>query len=160
INLSGVDSYQVSAATLGELNLLQSTNVNASAVVGAENTFNLELSGKSLANLELVGPDRIANFHFNMDDIPAEVRDNIEIVAEGNGHVRVEILPISLEDLPGVGGALNTITGTLTGAVNELLGVVDSLVNNPLTSPFIKVNGISELGQSIDALNNLETALS
>src|SRR5699024_3346719 len=142
------------------INLLQQTNVSASAVEGMENTFDLSLSGKSIANLELIGPERIANFYVDLENIPADVRDGIEIVAQGDGHVRVEILAISLEDLPGVGDLLNTITGTLTGTVDELLDVINRIVNNPLTSNFIEVEGIDELGQAIAALNYLESALS
>src|SRR5699024_7281776 len=160
MNLPGFGTHEVSAATLGEINLLQQTNVSASAVEGMENTFDLSLSGKSIANLELIGPERIANFYVDLENIPADVRDGIEIVAQGDGHVRVEILPISLEDLPGVGDLLNTITGTLTGTVDELLDVINRIVNNPLTSNFIEVEGIDELGQAIAALNNLESALS
>src|SRR5699024_2974306 len=57
-NIPGFEAHYASAATLAEVNLLQSTNVTATA--NGENDFALEVSGQSLANLELLGPDRVA----------------------------------------------------------------------------------------------------
>ena len=64
LNVPGFENHYVSAATLAEVNLLQSTNVTATA--NDTNDFALEVSGQSLANLELLGPDRVAVFQLDL----------------------------------------------------------------------------------------------
>ena len=87
------DYHSVDAASLAEVNLLSNTTVTSSAVAGQENTYNLSMQGTALANLEVLGPDRVALFKVNLEDIPEQLRDQVEITADG-AHVRVELLQL------------------------------------------------------------------
>src|SRR5690606_28581176 len=82
----------------------------------------------------------------------------------GTAHVRAELLPISLADLSGVLTPVLTtvdgLVGTLTSTVAGLTPTLNALLSdNGLTGGLITVEGLDELNDTIDALNNIDNAL-
>src|SRR5699024_8739791 len=130
-NVPGFEMNYVSAATLAEVNLLQSTNVTATA--NDTNDFALEVSGQSLANLELLGPDRVAVFQLDLSGLSQEVQDQIEIVAS-DANVSVDLTAVTMDDLPILNDAIGGITSTATGLVANVLEVVDDLQSSIIPS--------------------------
>src|SRR5699024_5859921 len=72
-NVPGFENHVVSAATLAEVNLLQSTNVTATE--NGVNDYNLTVDGQALANVELLGPERVAVFQLDLSGLSQEVFD-------------------------------------------------------------------------------------
>src|SRR5699024_8755702 len=157
LNVPGFENHYVSAATLAEVSLRQSTNVTATA--NDTNDFALEVSGQSLANLELLGPDRVAVFQLDLSGLSQEVQDQIEIVAS-DANVSVDLTAVTMDDLPVLNNAIGGITSTATGLVADVLSTVDRLLDNALLRPFVTIEGVDELSGAVDALNNLDQAIS
>src|SRR5699024_10569580 len=157
LNVPGFENHYVSAATLAEVNLLQSTNVTATA--NDTNDFALEVSGQSLANLELLGPERVAVFKLDLSGLSQEVQDQIEIVAS-DANVSVDLTAVTMDDLPVLNNAIGGITSTATGLVEDVLKVVDDLQKSIIPDRLLTIEGISELEQALAALNNLDQAIS
>src|SRR5699024_8076880 len=156
-NVPGFETHQVSAASLAEVNLLQSTNV--SATENGVNDYNLTVDGQALANVELLGPDRVAVFQLDLSGLSQEVQDQIAIVAS-DANVSVDLTAVTMDDLPVLNDAIGGITSTATGLVRDVLDTVDQLLDNALIRPFVEVEGVDELSVAVDALNNLDQAIS
>src|SRR5699024_11434956 len=77
----------------------------------------------------------------------------------GQADVRVEILPITMDELPALGSAIDELTGTLTGLVTGLIEGIDDLLPVLIPSELVEINGLTELNAAIDNLNNLNSAL-
>ncbi|WP_347836187.1 thrombospondin type 3 repeat-containing protein, partial [Gracilibacillus sp. JCM 18860] len=146
-------SIEVQAASLGEVQLLTDVNITANLTENTDTyTLDLNLTGTGLADVELVSPDRVAVFYS-----PPELADLLTVNAPAN--ISVEILPITLSDLPVVEGTIGELTSTLNTTVGELVSAVDTILDNPLTAPLINVNGLEELETALEALNNVDNAL-
>src|SRR5699024_8418739 len=98
LGIPGVQTQEVSAATIGEVNLLQSANVTA--LENAVNDYSLSVSGQALANVEVLGPDRIAVFQLDFSSLPQEIQDQVEIVSVSNAQVSVDLTAFNMSDLP------------------------------------------------------------
>ncbi|PWU67330.1 adhesive domain-containing protein, partial [Gracilibacillus dipsosauri] len=145
-------SIEVQAASLGEVQLLTDVNITANLTENTDTyTLDLNLTGTGLADVELVSPDRVAVFY------SPELADLLTVNAPAN--ISVEILPITLSDLPVVEGTIGELTSTLNTTVGELVSAVDTILDNPLTAPLINVNGLEELETALEALNNVDNAL-
>src|SRR5699024_11389629 len=88
----------------------------------------------SLANLELLGPDRVAVFQLDLSGLSQEVQDQIEIVAS-DANVSVDLTAVTMDDLPVLNNAIGGITSTATGLVADVLSTVDRLLDNALLRP-------------------------
>ncbi|EUJ42048.1 adhesive domain-containing protein [Brochothrix campestris] len=97
-NLS-FDYHTVSAdtASLAQVNLLGNTSVSQTAV--GTNAYDITVAGTALADLELLGTNRKGVAQVDLSSIPEELRDQVTITSEG-AHVHVELLPITMADLP------------------------------------------------------------
>src|SRR5699024_7989222 len=67
---------------------------------------------------------------------------------------------ITMDDLPILNDAIGGITTTATGLVADVLDTVDQLLDNALLRPFVTIEGVDELSIAVDALNNLDQAIS
>jgi hypothetical protein len=142
----------VEAATLTEVGILTNTSVNAdlSNVNGTgPYNLNLTLTGTGVGDVGLVNPDTVAVFH--APDLAGDL-------SADTANVRVEILPVTMEDLPALGTLINDLTGTLTGAVSDIVGLVDDLLG-AVPDGVLEINGLEELQNSVNALTNLEGAV-
>src|SRR5699024_8926871 len=135
----------------------QNTNVTASE--NGENDYNLTVDGQALANVELLGPDRVAVFQLDLSGLSQEVQDQLEIVAS-DANVSVDLTAVTMDDLPILNDAIGGITSTATGLVANVLEVVDDLQSSIIPSSLLTINGVSELSGALDALNNLDQAIS
>ena len=143
--------------SLADVNLLKDVDLKADLTnndVKAPGDYKLDLTltGKNVLDLELLNPQKSAIFY------------NADVAKKwspaGEATVKVDMLPLSLADIPAVPTLLNTVIGTLGTLVGDLTGVVDGVVNsNGLTDGVITINGIAELNTAIAALNNLDNAL-
>src|SRR5699024_9410270 len=156
-NVPGFENHVVSAATLAEVNLLQSTNVTATE--NSVNDYNVTVDGQALANVELLGPERVAVIQLDLSGLSQEVQDQIEIVAS-DANVSVDLTAVTMDDLPVLNNAIGGITSTATGLVADVLSTVDRLLDNALLRPFVTIEGVDELSGAVDALNNLDQAIS
>src|SRR5699024_10348145 len=84
----GIETHEVSAASLAEVNLLQSTDVTADE--NGKNDYNLTASGQALADVEALGPDRVGVFQLDLSDLPEELQDQVEIEAS-DANVSVDL---------------------------------------------------------------------
>jgi hypothetical protein len=149
----GISKETAEAATLADVDILAGTDVEAELgnLEGpGDYTLDLKLEGTGLADVELVNPETTAVFY-----APKLAGDLGE---QATAEVRVEILPITMEDLPALKTLINTLTGTLNGLLSEVLGLVDDVLDL-LPDFLLDVEGIEELEYSINALNNLDDAL-
>src|SRR5699024_1252310 len=114
---------------------------------------------KSLAKVELLVPDRGTLFQLDLSELSQEVQDQIEIVAS-DANVSVDLTAVTMDDLPVLNNAIGGITSTATGLVADVLSTVDRLLDNALLRPFVTIEGVDELSGAVDALNNLDQAIS
>lgn len=143
------------AASLTEVQLLTGIKINANIDESAEGdpyNLHLGLTGTGVTDTELTSPDRTVVFH--APDLAGQLVHN-----GGTANVQVEILPITMEDLPALNTTLEGLQGTLTGLVTGLLTDIDNALPSLIPSSLVEVNGIDELNAAIDNLNNLNTAL-
>ncbi|MDW2886742.1 adhesive domain-containing protein, partial [Exiguobacterium artemiae] len=132
--------------SLAEVQLLTNVIVDANLTEQPGNyDLALNLTGTGLVDAEIVNPDRVAVF--NIPELAGKMSAN------GDATVSVELLPITLEDLPTLKGQLDPVAGALNTTVGNLLSIVNTVAAGSVT-------GIDELEQSLDALNNLDDALS
>src|SRR5699024_12637138 len=153
----GIEAHEVSAASLAEVNLLQSTDVTADE--NGKNDYNLTASGQALADVEALGPDRVGVFQLDLSDLPEELQDQVEIEAS-DANVSVDLTAVTMEDLPVLDEALGDITGLATGAVSDVLDTVDDLQSSIIPPELLTIEGVGELSDAVDALNNLDEAIS
>lgn len=144
------------AASLTEVQLLTDVNINA-ALSDSENpnyyNLNFGLTGTGVTDVELVNADRTVVFY--VPELAGQLVHN-----GGTANVQVDILPITLaEDLPVLYDSLDPVTTTLNDLVGTLATAIQNILNNPITGPLLNVQGLDELTDSLDALNNLDTAL-
>jgi LPXTG-motif cell wall-anchored protein len=148
----GFEQESAEAATLAEVGILEDTTVeaNLSDVSGSgPYNLNLTLTGTGVGDVGLVNPDTVAVFH--APDLAGDL-------SADTANVRVEILPVTMEDLPALGTLINDLTGTLTGAVSDIVGLVDDLLG-AVPDGVLEINGLEELQNSVNALTNLEGAV-
>src|SRR5699024_12830454 len=98
---------------LSNVNILADNSVNPYEV-------SLSMTGTGLAEAELLAPDRVGVFY--IPELAGHMHE------AGQADVRVEILPITMEDLPPVCSAVKGLTGTLTGLVKWLVEGLDNLL--------------------------------
>lgn len=142
-------------ASLTEVQLLTDVMINANLTEPAEGesyNLNLNLSGTGLTDVELVSPDRVVVFY--APDLADQLEHN-----GGTAAVEIDILPLTMNDLPALNTALEGLQGTLTGLVTGLLTGIDAALPAIIPSWLVEVNGIDGLNVAIDNLNNLNTAL-
>src|SRR5699024_9104089 len=139
-----------SAESLANVQLLSDVSISAD---NTENPYEIALSmtGTGLAEAELAAPDRVGVFY--IPELAGHMNE------AGQADVRVEILPITMEDLPALGSAVNGLTGTLTGLVTWLVEGIDDLLPSLIPSDLVEIKGLTELNSAIDNLNNLDSAL-
>lgn len=146
-------------ASLSEVQLLTDVVIDANLTPDVEQppesqqyNLNLNLNGIGLADTELTSPNRVVVFY--APDLAGKL-----IHSGGTANVQVDILPLTMDDLPVLNTALEGLQGTLTGLVTGLIsGINDAL---PLLIPpsLVEINGLDELNTAINNLNNLNTAL-
>lgn len=146
-------------ASLSEVQLLTDVVIDATLTPDNERppedqlyNLNLNLNGKGLADVELASPNRVAVFH--APDLAGEL-----VHSGGTATVQVDILPLTMNDLPVLNTALEGLQGSLTGLVTGLLTGIDAALPLLIPPSLVEVNGIDELNAAIDNLNNLNTAL-
>jgi len=151
--LVGFEQQKAEADTLAEVGILTDTTVNAN-IGNVEGSgpydLNLSLTGTGLADVGLVDPDKVGLFH------APDLAGDLGVAGEAN--VRVEILPLTMEDLPALNSLVSGLTTTLTGAVSDIVGAVDRILGL-VPDGALDVNGLEELQNSVDALNNVDQAL-
>lgn len=152
------DKNVAHAESLADINLLRNVTVDADLgnVEGTgPYTLNLKLTGTGVADVELVNPDKTVIFYAQ------ELASTGKWHPAGKAHVRAELLPITLDQIPALIDLIDGLTGTLNETVKILIDAVDQLnrdVIGPLL-PIIEIQGISELNKAISALENLGQAL-
>src|SRR5699024_9151121 len=153
----GIETHEVSAVSLAVVNLFQSTDVTADVI--GNNDYNLTSSLQALADVEALGPDRVGVFQFDLSDLTEELQDQVEIEAS-DANVSVDLTAVTMEDLPVLDEALGDITGLATGAVSDVLDTVDDLQSSIIPPELLTIEGVGELSDAVDALNNLDEAIS
>lgn len=151
LNVPGFEQHIASAASLAEVQLLSDVAITADL---NQETYDLALgmTGTGLADVELITPDRVGVFY-----IP-ELAGKMQ--ADGQAQVRVEILPITMDDLPALNTAVGALTGTATDLVGGVVSALDTILgNNPLLKPLVSIEGLDGVSTAIDNLNNLDQAL-
>ncbi|EKN64988.1 Ig-like domain-containing protein [Schinkia azotoformans] len=142
------------ADTLVEVKVLTDVNVNATLNPGTGDHYELGLnmsSGDGLLDVKLVGADGVAIFY--APDLAGKLS------VEEKANVRVELLPVTMNDLPTLNNLVGQLTSELNGLVNKLVGGIESILNNPLTGWLLNVQGLTKLTTSLTALNNLNKSL-
>ncbi|HGW6169568.1 TPA: adhesive domain-containing protein [Enterococcus faecalis] len=142
------------AVTLSEVQLLTDTNVTANlSESDSDNYYNLNLglTGKGVADVELVNPNKKVIFY-----APELVG---KLTKVGSANVSVEILPITMDKLPILNNAIGGVTSGLTNAVSKVLNVVDQLQSSLIPKSLLEIKGIDELNQAVSSLNNINQAL-
>ncbi|WP_407371330.1 putative Ig domain-containing protein [Carnobacterium sp.] len=151
--LVGFTEESASAATLAEVGILEDIDIDA-ALGNLEGPgpyeLDLDLTGTGLANIDLVSPQTVALF--NLPSLAGN------IATAGPADVRVELLPVTLDDLPALGTLVSNLTGTLDTAVSGIVGTLDTIVEL-LPADVLEVNGLEELQNAVAALNNVDAAL-
>jgi clumping factor A len=140
--------------SLADINLLRDVDMGAVLKAGDEEyTLDLTLTGKGLLDVEVLNPEKSAVFY--NPDVAKKWNPN------GKADVTVEMLPISLADIPAVVDLVNGVLGTVGNLVNTLTGIVDGVIggNSALVPGVITIKNLDKLGTAIDALNNLDDAL-
>lgn len=151
-NLNLVERRAEAATSLVDINLLKDVDVKATLDETKADHYEvaLSLSGTGLANAELVGPDKVVVFY--APDLAGKM-------SVGKASVRVEILPITMDDLPALGFAVDGLTGSLTKLVSGLVSGIDKAVNDTLLAGIISINGLDKINIALDKLNNIDDAL-
>lgn len=146
------------AESLADINLLRNVTVDADLgnVEGTgPYTLNLKLTGTGVADVELINPDKTVIFYAK------ELASTGKWHPAGKAHVRAELLPITLDQIPALINLINDLTKTLNQTVGTLVGAVKE-VNDTLLKPLlpiIDIQGLQELENAISALENLGQAL-
>ena len=138
--LIGFTEDSASAAPLLEVGVLTDETLTATNTPEPYN-LTLTLNGTGLAEVELADPQTVAVFY--APDLAGDLND-------ATAQVRVTNLPITLGDLPALGNLLDPVLGTVQGLVSNILGLLE---------PLGLADGISEVSNALDALQNLDTAL-
>lgn len=151
--LTGFTENSAEAATLADVEILTNVAVNASLsnLEGpASYNLNLSLTGTGLADVDLVNPETVALFH--APDLAGDI--GVTDLAT----VRVEILPITLDDLPVLDSLLSGLIDTLTSAVSGIVGLLGD-ITALIPDRLLEVKGLEELQNAIGALSNVDEAL-
>ncbi|WP_371863294.1 adhesive domain-containing protein, partial [Oceanobacillus sojae] len=142
-------------ASLAEVRLLTDINIDANLTDSEDPNYynlNLGLTGTGLADVELISPDRTVVFY--APDLAGQLEHS-----GGTASVSVDILPITMGDLPALDGALEGLQGTLTGLVTGLISGINDALPALIPPSLVEINGLDELNAAIDNLNNLNDAL-
>src|SRR5690625_2506538 len=118
-----LNTSTVSAESLANLQLLSDVSILADNAI---NPYEVSLSmiGTGLAEAELLAPDRVGVFY--IPELAGHMHE------AGQADVRVEILPITMDDLPALGGAINSVTTTVGDLVGTLTGASDDILKNTI----------------------------
>src|SRR5699024_8292008 len=126
LNMPGFEAHYASAASLADVQLL--TDVASSAGLtenpGPPYDLKLAMAGTGLADVELLTPERVGVFY--APDLAGKM------TADGPANVRVEILPITMDDLPALKNLVGGLTGTVTDLVTGLTSGLDAAINGTL----------------------------
>src|SRR5690625_2838965 len=140
MQLPGFGTHEVQAATLAEVNLLTDVNVRAdvSNIVG-EGPYNLGLSltGQGVADVGVLNPEKVAVFY--APELAGKMQE------DGPADVRVEILPITMDDVPALGTAVGGLTGTVTDLTTGLVSGIDEVILLTHLSELVEIEGLTEL---------------
>src|SRR5690625_257351 len=140
MQLPGFGTHEVQAATVAEVNLLTDVNVRAdvSNIVG-EGPYNLGLSltGQGVADVGVLSPEKVAVFY--APELAGKMQE------AGPADVRVEILPITMDDVPALGTAVGGLTGALTELTTGLVRGIDNAIDGGRLEGLVNVEGIDEL---------------
>src|SRR5690625_1707609 len=144
----------VSAASLVDVQLFENVNITANLTENEIYPHNLalDMTSTSLVNLELVSPERVALFD------ASELAGKLE--KDGLATVQVEILPITMDDVPALGTALEGVQGVITGLVSTLLSDIlqhPLVTSNPLVS--VEIEGLDHLEDAVANLTDLNHIL-
>ncbi len=144
--------------SLADVSLLRDVDLKANLTnndVKAPGDYKLDLTltGEGVLDVELLNPEKSVVFY--NEDVAKQWNP------AGKAHVKVDMLPISLGDIPAVVELLDTVTGTVTGTVNSVLGTVNELNTKIIGEvlPIVKINGLDALYGALDSLNNLDDAV-
>src|SRR5699024_2654023 len=165
LNVPWFANHYVSAADFTEISLLTNTKINATQA--SENgTFNVTVSGQSVADVSALGDSKSGVFH-------VDVADGSTVTAD-SANVSVQILPVTIPEGSPLYNAVDGITGPVVGATQGLVNAVDALVSQQITIPnpipfsnditvglgtLLKVEGLTELNNALDRVNNLSASL-
>src|SRR5699024_6020040 len=152
--IPGFEAHYASAASLADVQLFENVDITATLTEKDVDPHELALNmtSTSLVNLELVGPQRVALF--DVSELAGKLQKN------GTASVQVEILPITMDDVPALSSALQGVQGAINGLVNTLLDDIlqhPLVTSNPLVS--VEVEGLSELQTAVANLTNLDNIL-
>jgi LPXTG-motif cell wall-anchored protein len=149
--LIGFEQNTAQADPLASVRILDNTELTADARETDPTepyTLDMTLTGRGLADADLVNPETVAVFY--APQLAGDLGEN------ATANVAVEILPITLSDIPALGDTLSGLTGTLTTTLSEVLGLVDDLL---VMLPGVDINGVDELSEAFNALNTLDVAV-
>jgi hypothetical protein len=124
-----LNPHEASAASVADIDVLTQTNVNATLnepAEGEDYRLQLNVNTGSVAGLDVVGTNQRVIVH--SDDLAG-----LWYPIEGEtATVTVQILPITMDNLPVVDGLLRGTLGTTTSLINEILGLVDGTLGTLL----------------------------
>lgn len=140
--------------SLADVNVLQDVDMGAVLKkVDGKNyyTLDLTLTGNNVADIELLNPEKTAVFYAN------ELKGKWDV--NGPAHVKSHLI-LPLSKLPAVVELLGGVTDTVDAEVDTLIDAVAEL-NTLITGtlPLVEIQGIENLDNALDALNNLDDAV-
>lgn len=141
------------AASLADVNLLKGVDMDATlGNFSGTGPYSLELklTGTGVLDAKLLNGNSTAVFYAK------ELTDKWDI--SGKAHVKSELLPITLEEIPGLQDTLLGLTGTLRKTVVADLGVLNQTVatlDDTLLGYGLSVAGLPALNQASNTLNTL-----
>src|SRR5690606_22286351 len=138
---------------LTSVNVLEQINAsggNVQRTAGQPTRFDLSMDSLGLLEVDLLNPTLITQFQ--ADEFIGNIVDT------GSATVTLEILPVTQERLPGLYDAVGGVTSTVTASTREIGSLLDELSN--ISPGILRVDGLTEATDGLDALNNLEDALS
>lgn len=140
--------------SLADVNVLQDVDMGAvlKKVDGKDYyTLDLKLTGNNVADIELLNPEKTAVFYAK------ELKGKWDV--NGTAHVKSHLI-LPLSKLPVVVELLGEVTDTVDAEVDTLIDAVAEL-NTLITGtlPLVEIQGIENLDNALDALNNLDDAV-
>src|SRR5699024_5423490 len=115
-NVPGFNAHYVSAADFTEISLLTNTNISATQP-NEDGTFNVTVSGQSVADVSALGDSKSGVFH-------VDVTDGSTVIAN-SADVSVQILPVTITEGSRLYNAVDGITGADGGVTDGHIEAVD-----------------------------------